>query len=118
MFQNSLAEWFDAVAAFRALIHKIDPDTFTEQQLADVDASITGVVTFLEQHLAREVSQNDTTQLRFLGDSIRDLRESKHWIAQGFSPDPTIDRMTTSAGRHPLSMQTEPDEAVRLDRPT
>jgi hypothetical protein len=88
LFQKRSAEYFDAVAALRAFVRKIDPNRFNEEQLSEVVAVIGRIVTFLEDYLATRVSQRDVTQRLFLADSIRHLRDAKHWIAQGYSPDP------------------------------
>jgi hypothetical protein len=88
LFQNRSAEYFDAVAALRAFVRKIDPNRFNEEQLSEVGAIISRVVTFLEDYLATRVSHRDVTQRIFLADSIRDLRDARHWIAQRYSPDP------------------------------
>ena len=88
LFQKSSAEYFDAVAVFRAFVRKIDPNQFNEEQLSEVVAIISRVVTFLEDYLATRVSHSDVTQRIFLSDTIRDLRDAKHWIAQRYSPDP------------------------------
>ena len=89
LFQKRSAEYFDAVAALRAFVRKIDPNRFNEEQLSEVGAIISRVVTFLEDYLATHVSHRDVTQRIFLADSIRDLRDARHWIAQRYSPDPT-----------------------------
>ena len=88
LFQKRSAEYFDAVAALRAFVRKIDPNRFNEEQLSEVVAIISRFVTFLEDYLATRVSHRDVTQRIFLADSIRDLRDARHWIAQRFSPDP------------------------------
>jgi hypothetical protein len=88
LFQQKSPEYFDAVAALRAFVRKIDPNRFNEEQLSEVVAIIGRIVTFLEDYLATRVSQRDVTQRIFLADSIRDLRDARHWIAQQYSPDP------------------------------
>ena len=88
LFAKKSAEYFDAVAALRAFVRKIDPNRFNEEQLSEVVAIIGRVVTFLEDYLATRVSHRDVTQRIFLADSIRDLRDARHWIAQRYSPDP------------------------------
>jgi hypothetical protein len=88
LFQKRSAEYFDAVAALRAFVRKIDPNRFNEEQLSEVVAIIGRCVTFLEDYLATRVSHRDVTQRIFLADSIRDLRDARHWIAQRYSPDP------------------------------
>jgi hypothetical protein len=88
LFHKRSAEYFDAVAALRAFVRKIDPNRFNDEQLSEVVAIIGRIVTFLEDHLATRVSHRDITQRVFLADSIRDLRDAKHWIAQRYSPDP------------------------------
>ena len=52
LFQKRSAEYFDAVAALRAFVRKIDPNRFNEEQLSEVVAIIGRVVTFLEDYLA------------------------------------------------------------------
>jgi hypothetical protein len=88
LFQKKSAAYFDAVVALRASVRKIDPHRFNEEQLSEVVTIIGRVVTFLEDYLATRVSHRDVTQRIFLSDSIRDLRDAKHWIAQGYSPEP------------------------------
>ena len=88
LFQKRSAEYFDAVAAFRAFVRKIVPNRLNEEQLSEVVAIIGRIVTFLEDYLATRVSHRDVTQRVFLADSIRDLRDARHWIAQRYSPDP------------------------------
>ena len=86
--QKRSVEYFDAVAGLRAFVRKIDPNRFNDEQLSEVVAIISRVVTFLEDYLATRVSHRDVTQRIFLADSIRDLRDARHWIAQRHSPDP------------------------------
>jgi|SRR5688572_2300367 len=88
LFQKRSAEYFDAVAALRAFVRKIDPNRYDEEQLSEVVAIIGRIVTFLEDYLATRVSHRDVTQRIFLADSIRDLRDARQWIAQRYSPDP------------------------------
>jgi len=88
LFQKRSAEYFDAVAALRAFVRKIDTNRFNEEQLSEVVAIIGRFVTFLEDYLATHVSHRDVTQRIFLADSIRDLRDARHWIAQRYFPDP------------------------------
>ena len=88
LFAKKSAGYFDAVAALRAFVRKIDPNRFNDEQLSEVVAIIGRVVTFLEDYLATRVSHRDVTQRIFLADSIRDLRDARHWIAQRYSPDP------------------------------
>jgi hypothetical protein len=88
LFQKRSAEYFDAVAALRAFVRNIDPNRFNEEHLSEVVEIIGRFVTFLEDYLATHVSHRDVTQRIFLADSIRDLRDARHWIAQRYSPDP------------------------------
>jgi hypothetical protein len=88
LFHKRSDEYFDAVAALRSFVRKIDPNRFNEEQLSEAVAVVGRVVTFLEDHLATRVSHRDITQRVFVSDSIRDLRDAKHWMAQGYSPDP------------------------------
>jgi hypothetical protein len=88
VFQKRSTEYFAAVAAFRAFVRKVDPNPFNEAQLSEVVAIIGRMVTFLEDYLATRVSHSDVTQRIFLADSIRDLRDARHWIGQRYSPDP------------------------------
>ena len=87
LFQKRSVEYFDAVAAFRAFVRNTDPNRFNDEQLSEVVAIVSRMVTFLEDHLATRVSHRDVTQRIFLADSIRDLRDARHWIAQRYSPD-------------------------------
>ncbi|HET7288691.1 MAG TPA: hypothetical protein VFI71_14515 [Pyrinomonadaceae bacterium] len=87
LFQRRSVEYFDAVAALRAFVRKIDPNRFNDEQLSEVVAIIGRIVTFLEDYLATRVSHRDVRQRIFLADSIRDLRDARHWIAQRYSPD-------------------------------
>jgi len=97
LFQKRSAEYFDAVGTLRAFVRKIDPNRFNEEQLSEVVAIIGRTVTFLEDYLATRVSHRDITQRIFLSDSIRDLRDAKHWIAQGYSPDPAKRQLMRTA---------------------
>jgi hypothetical protein len=89
-FQNQqLADWFKAVANFRIFVRKLDPSTFNESDFVEVEATLGRVADFLEKHQTTQVSQDDSTQWVFLGDSIRELRDAKSWILQGYSADPS-----------------------------
>jgi hypothetical protein len=78
----------DAVALFRFLVRQIDPQGFTEDDFVSVQETIGGVLAAVERHMTTSVRRDDATQCIYLGDSIRDLREARSWIAQGYSPDP------------------------------
>jgi len=47
LFQKRSTEYFDAVAALRAFVRKIDPNRFNEEQLSEVVAIIGRFVTFV-----------------------------------------------------------------------
>src|SRR5262245_51937274 len=104
LFQKRSAEYFDAVAALRAFVRKIDPNRYNEEQLSEVVVIVGGFVTFLEDYLATRVSHRDVTQRIFLADSIRDLRDARHWIAHRYSPDaakrPSDDERRRLAAEH------------------
>lgn len=86
-FGDPRAALFDAVALFREAVRNVDPSRFSEDQFADVVATLAGVIDRLEKRLTI-AHQNDVAARMVLADSIRDLREAKSWIAQGYSPDP------------------------------
>ena len=88
IFQNRRQALFELVGIFRPLVRSVDPSELSEDQFATIGTVLTRVIDSLEKHLAMNVRRDDVAQCMFLGDSIRDLREAKRWIAQGYSPDP------------------------------
>lgn len=105
LFQKSSDDYFEPVTAFRVFVRTIDPSRFNEEQLSDVVAIISRVVTFLEDYLATRVGPKDVRQRIFLYDSSRDLRDAKQWIAQRSSPDPA---KRPSDERRPLAAEHSP----------
>lgn len=79
---------FDTLARLRATVRRTDPQSFTEEQFAQVDAVLADVINLLEEHLAKNVRASDTAQCMFVGDSIQEFRDARSWIVQGYSPDP------------------------------
>jgi len=88
IFSSRRNQLFDAVAGFRAVVRQIDPGAYAEDNFESVDRSLADVITVLQNHLTTNVQRSDVAQCMFLGDSIRDLREARYWIKQGYSPDP------------------------------
>ncbi len=66
----------------------IDVDSLNEDQFEIVVRLLNQIIDATESYLALHVDTGDTSQFCFLGDSVQRLKDARHWIAQGYSPDP------------------------------
>ena len=78
----------NTIQRFVELVNEVDPSGFTENHFVLVDRTLSEMIEALERHLAGNVESHDTAQCQVFGDAIRQLREARHWIVQGCSPDP------------------------------
>jgi hypothetical protein len=81
-FHRSLAELVE-------LASRVDPAAFSEADFAALDEHLTRVIDALAQYFAKHVSQDEVAECWFLGNALKSLKDSRHWIVQGLSPDPT-----------------------------
>ncbi len=79
---------YDSISGFMRVVHEIDISSFTEEQFAGATELLNQVIDSTESYLARHIDPNDTSQCYFLGDAARRLKDARHWIVQGYSPDP------------------------------
>jgi hypothetical protein len=87
LFEDRRQNLFDSVARLRFVVRRVDPSGFSEDQFAVVVGALGTVIDNLQKRLA-DMDWRDITTCIFLADSVRELRDAKHWISQGYSPDP------------------------------
>lgn len=76
------------IASCVKMISVVEPKTFSETDFAKLDSALAQVIEALERYFAKHGNQRDIAQCYFLGHSLNALKDSRKWIAQGFSPDP------------------------------
>ena len=82
------ASLHEAISGCAVLASQVDPSNLAEDQLSDLVAKLSELVDAMEWHFAKYVSAQDSSECQFFGDSIRSLKDSRRWIAQGLSADP------------------------------
>ena len=87
-WRNERVDLYDAVSRFIQVVYETNIKTFTDEQFALSNDSLTLVINGIESYLARHVDSNDTSQCYFLGYAVQRLKDARYWIAQGYSPDP------------------------------
>jgi hypothetical protein len=87
LWQRSRVALTDRIQEFLNAVGHIDVSNWTEDHFVSADKIMGIVVDAIERYLAIHVDQDDTSQLHFLGEAIRTLREARKWIVQGVSPD-------------------------------
>jgi hypothetical protein len=75
-----------SVQSFVDLVYNTDPSNFSEEQFVTAQDILNDVIDRTQKYLTEHVDHGDTAQFSFLGEVIRQLRDARHWIAQGYSP--------------------------------
>jgi hypothetical protein len=83
------------------MVCAVNPAHFSEDDFADLTASLSRVIDALERYFAKHGSGKDVAQCYFLGHSLNSLKDAKRWIAQGLPPDPS--KRPSAAEREQLS---------------
>lgn len=76
----------DAIQKFIEVVYDSDVAAFSEERFLEADKILADMLGSIENHLTMHVDHRDRAQFHFMGEAIRQLREARHWIAQGFSP--------------------------------
>lgn len=108
---NFLARWLTghneldrAIAECVTLSSEVDPSAFSEAAFEEVLSALTRVIDALELYFTKHGNENDVAQCYFLGHALNSLKGSRHWIAQGLSPNPqkrpTDDERRSVAEQH------------------
>jgi hypothetical protein len=70
---------------FIDLVYDTDPAHFTEQQFVRAEEMLNDVISTSEQYLTCHAVDEEFS---FFSEAIRQLREARWWIIQGYSPRP------------------------------
>jgi len=69
------------------LLNELEPNRFSEQQFAEVEAVLSELIDALE-HYILGLHSSERALHQSYGRFVREIREAKRWIAEGHSPDP------------------------------
>lgn len=110
---RSLGKVESATQRLVGLLQLVNPERWTEDQFAEVDHDLRDVISGLEQHFTKNVSQADTAHCQIIGAALQSLKDARGWLAQGLSPNPKL-RPQTDMKQQIAERAAEAYRALRL----